>query len=119
RVLHLAVAHRLDIGVRVGIGGAAARQPRHPPAEDDPLQVLRLAQVAARVVQALADAQAAPGGVDADLHAVQPLALGIVPRAIAAAGDLVPGVRPHGRRLVDAEAGGVADDLALELDHEL
>ena len=41
------------------------------------------------------------------------------PWRTSTAGDLVPRMRRHRRLLVDAEPGGIADDLALVLDHEL
>jgi hypothetical protein len=89
------------------------------PAENDAAQVLGLTQIAPRIIQSLADPQPPPVRIDAHLHAVEPVPDRIVPRGIAAAGDLGPGVRRHRRLLVDAETGGVADDLIGVFDHEL
>ena len=119
RIVQLARRHRVQIVDRRRIGRLASQATGHPSAEHDPLQILRLTQVATGIIQALADAQATPVRVDADLHAVEPLSDRIVARRIAAAGDLVPGVRGHRRLLVDAKPGGVTDNLAFVFDYEL
>ena len=53
------------------------------PAEHDALEPPVLAELLALVVQALADAQAAVVRVDAHLHAVELVAVGIVPGGVA------------------------------------
>jgi hypothetical protein len=113
------VDHRVDVVLDALISLELARQPRQPPDEHDPAQVQRFAQPLAAVVQPAADAHPAELGVDADLHPVQPVAVGVVARGEAAAGDLAPGMRRHRQRLVDAERGAVPDHPAVVLGHEL
>ena len=74
---------------------------------------------AARPPVPLADAQAAAGTVDADLHPVQPVAIRIVAGGEAAAGDRIPAVVGKGELLGNDEGGGIADDLAVIGDDEL
>ena len=77
-IAQLAVCHGREIVGGVRIGAPPLRVARHAPAEHDALQAEMFAQCAPRFVQALADAQPPVGGVDTDLHAVEPVAVRIV-----------------------------------------
>ena len=118
-IADLAVGDGGEIVRRVRIGAPPFGVARHAPAENDAFQPQMFAQGAPRLVQPLADAQPPPGGIDADLHAVKPVAAGIVARSQPVAGDLVPAMRRHGRGLADDEGGAMADDFAVEFGDEL
>ena len=109
----------LDIGIDRAHGLDSFLEAGQAATEHDAVQAELAAQLLARRIQAPADAHAAEFRIDAGFHAVQPVAFGIVPRGIAAAGDLGPGVRPHRGRLVDAEGCAEADDAPVVLGHEL
>ncbi len=113
------VGDRREVVGGVRIGAPPLGVARHAPAEHDALQAEMFAQCAPRLVQPLADAQPPVAGIDADLHAVEPVAVRIVARGKPVAGDFVPAVRRHRRGFVDNEGRAVADDLAVELGDEL
>ena len=92
----------------------ALAQVRHPSVKDDALQLQLLGQLAAFLVKPSPDAGAARLGIDAQLVTIQPVAIGIVPRAVAVAGDLVPGMRAQGLVTANAHGGTVSDQLVVE-----
>ena len=102
-------AHVLDIRPHIAaVALGTTREARQAASEDDALQAEVLAQPLAQLVHAPADAQAAVRRIDADFHAVEPVAGRQMPRGVAAAGDFLPAVRRHRRTLVDAERRAVA-----------
>ena len=119
RIAALAVDHGLHVGLGAAVALHVLRQPGDAAAEHDAAQFQVGAQALACLVQPLADAHAAIVRMHHHFHAVQPVAVGLVPRAHAAAGDLRPGMRRQRGGFVDAEGGAIADDLAFVLDHEL
>ena len=100
-IADLALDDLLQIVLR---GADLARDPAiagHAPAEDDAFQVELLDEAAARLVQPLADPEAALLGIDRELEAIEPVAGRIVAAAEAVAGDRLPIMRRHHQRLVD------------------
>src|SRR5665213_1437477 len=78
RVALLAFLNELEIVFRRSDTVPAFCQIRHAAGEDHALATQMLAKPFAFVVQALPDAVAAEGRVDADIHAVEPVALRIL-----------------------------------------
>src|SRR5690606_21872623 len=91
-----------------------ARVVRHAPAEDDAFQLQLFGKRAALLVEAAPDPGAAHLRVDAHLVAVEPVAVRIVARAVAVAGDLVPAMRLERFVAGQAHRGAVADQSAIE-----
>ena len=119
RIALLAFLDQFQVALRRTHRPRAPRIVRHPAAEDDALEPQMLAQLAPLVVEPLADALAAQAGIDDHVHAVEPVALGIVAGGIAAPGDGRPVVRRHRHVGGNAKRRAVADDPALEHRHEL
>src|SRR5690606_32377788 len=95
RIVDAAGDDLFDVVLRPSDTAHKARVVRHAPAEDDAFALQRFGKRAALLVEAAADAGAAHLGIDAHLVAVEPVAVRIVARTVAVAGDLVPAVRPQ------------------------
>src|SRR3546814_4917207 len=110
RIAELLVEHRAQIGFGLGIFAAAAGVARHAAAKGDALKFERLAQLLPLAVEALADAKPPIVGIDAHLHAIEDVAIGVVAGAEAAAADRRPAMvgprrRPgHAPRRAEADA---------------
>ena len=78
-----------------------------------------LAQLLSFVVEPLTDAAAAKFRIDADIHAIDPVAGRIVPRRVAAAGNRRPIVRLERQQFGDQEGGAIPDDAAVISGNEL
>ena len=118
-VARLAVDHRIQKILRVGIGPPPPRIPRHPAAKDDALEAETFAESLAGGIKPLADPQPAVRGVDADFHPVQPVPVWIVAGGKPVAGDLVPAMRFQRDLTGDDEGRAMADDFAIKLGNEL
>ena len=86
----------------------------HPPGEYYAGQILLFGERAAFFVKPSPDAHTAYLGIDAHLVTIEPVAGGIVPAAIAIAGDLVPVVRLECERLSQLHGRAIADHLVVE-----
>src|SRR5690606_37500585 len=90
------------------------------PAGDDAPQVEPLAQLPPRLVQLVAEAEAARVWVDVDVGAVEAVALRVVAVEVAPVRDPRVGVLPEGIAAEVHDEGGVrAEDLAPHLGDEL
>ena len=119
RVLQFLVDDGGNIILRVGIVFRVAGIAGHAPAEDDAFQLQPLAEILPYPVEALADAQAAIIRVHHHIHAVEHVAIGIVPGGVADTGNLVPGMRLQGDVAGDHESCTIADNTAFIFGHEL
>ena len=113
RIAQFPRLHQFEIFLRRADRVPAPRQFRHAPGKHDALQPQVLAQLLSLVVEALTDAQAAKFGIDADVHAVEPVALGIVARGEAAAGDRRPVMRFERHHARNPERDAIADDIVF------
>jgi len=113
RIPKLLVDHGSQIVRRVGIFALAARIAGHPSAKNDPFQPEMLAQFPADLVETQADTQPTVIRVDADFHAVENLAIGIMASGKAASGNFGPAMGPACGFLGNLEGGAMADNLAF------
>src|SRR5690606_4214690 len=88
-------------------------------AEGDALEPELLAQPLPRLVEPPPDAVALAAGIDADLDAIEPFALGVVQARIARPGDVLPGVLAENLFFAQLQRCRVADDLPVEDGDEL
>ena len=89
------------------------------PSKHDALQPEFLTQGLALIVQTLAYSITAVIRVDTDLHAVQPITLGIMVRAIALPRDLYPGMRSERNLFGYQEGRAVTHDHVIDRGDEL
>ena len=113
RIALLAFENKLEIILGRADGIPAPRQIRHAAGKYDALQPQVLAQFLSFVVEPLTDAPPAKFGIDADVHAVDPIAGRIVPRGVAAAGNRRPVVRLERQRFRNQEGGAIPDDAVF------
>ena len=83
------------------------------------MQVQIFAQRFACIVKPLSDTKATAVRIDADFHPVKPFAVGIMAGGVATARNIGPIMRSEGEPFLDAEAGGVADNLLVIFDDKL
>ncbi len=113
RIALFTFKHELEVVLRRADGIPAPRQVRHAPGKHHAFQPQVLAQFFAFIVEPLADATAAIFRIDADIHAVDPVAGGVVPRGVAAAGDRRPVVRFERKLFRKQKGGAIPDDAAF------
>ncbi len=87
--------------------------PWHAAAKHNALEPYHPAKLAPRLVKPLAYAEAVVSWINANFGAVKHVAVWIVARAEAAAGDLVLGMLPQRRGFIDNAGGAIANDLIL------
>ena len=104
-------------GVRVVLGAPCIAG--HASTEHDALELEILAEFLADAVEALPDPETSEVRVDADIHAIEHIAFGVVPRRKSAAGDLVPCVRGESDVRADHEGCAVSHGLAFVFGDEL
>jgi hypothetical protein len=118
-IAQLPLGHCVKIGLRIGIVPATTRITGQAAAKGDALQLEILAQFLALAIKTLADAQAAEIRIDADFHAVEDIAIGIMTGPEAVAGDFAPAVRRKGGLLRNDQGRAMTDDGALIVGDEL
>ena len=118
-VANLTGNHRATVFAVAADLFGAARVARQATAENDAVETQIDAQLAPRRVEALGQAPATKRRVNRHFIAVQHIAIFVVRRAEAVAGDLGPGMGPHRLVFGDDDGGAVADHRAVEFGNQM